>query len=275
MRSVCNLAFTFVDQDGQRLGLVGMIASMIDECNVPSAGSVPDLDAVLTGDDAVLTGDDQPLARAISLLEEGHAPEGWREQVHAAAARRSTPVLGITLLLLIAERALGVGIFDPSLGGDPVLYQHFPGKLELYLAVLDESSDSLIDRVRIALDSTTDNRKRVRATFEAYFDFVAHESGSFRLIFESDLTNVPEVAERVTRTNEICGQLIAEVIREDTDLDDDTSMLLASGLLGMAQTAARYWLHSPAPISQESAAKAMSMLAWRGISEFPLTHPPS
>ena len=37
----------------------------------------------------------------------------------------ATPVLGITLLLLIAERTLQVGIFDPALGGDPVLYQHF------------------------------------------------------------------------------------------------------------------------------------------------------
>ena len=37
----------------------------------------------------------------------------------------ATPVLGITLLLLIAERAMGVGIFDPALGGDPVLFQHF------------------------------------------------------------------------------------------------------------------------------------------------------
>ncbi|OYV92864.1 MAG: cytochrome c oxidase subunit I, partial [Acidobacteria bacterium 21-70-11] len=37
----------------------------------------------------------------------------------------ATPVLGITLLLLIAERALGIGIFDPALGGDPVLFQHF------------------------------------------------------------------------------------------------------------------------------------------------------
>jgi cytochrome c oxidase subunit 1 len=37
----------------------------------------------------------------------------------------ATPVLGITLLLLVAERALGVGIFDPGLGGDPVLFQHF------------------------------------------------------------------------------------------------------------------------------------------------------
>jgi cytochrome c oxidase subunit 1 len=37
----------------------------------------------------------------------------------------ATPVLGITLLLLIAERTLQIGVFDPALGGDPVLFQHF------------------------------------------------------------------------------------------------------------------------------------------------------
>ncbi len=37
----------------------------------------------------------------------------------------ATPVLAITLMLLIIERAFGVGIFDPKLGGDPVLFQHF------------------------------------------------------------------------------------------------------------------------------------------------------
>jgi cytochrome c oxidase subunit 1 len=37
----------------------------------------------------------------------------------------ATPVVGITLLLLIVERVLGIGIFDPAKGGDPVLYQHF------------------------------------------------------------------------------------------------------------------------------------------------------
>jgi len=37
----------------------------------------------------------------------------------------ATPVLGITLLMLIVERAFGIGIFDPALGGDPVLYEHF------------------------------------------------------------------------------------------------------------------------------------------------------
>ncbi len=37
----------------------------------------------------------------------------------------ATPIIGITLLLLIAERVFGVGFFDPSKGGDPVLFQHF------------------------------------------------------------------------------------------------------------------------------------------------------
>jgi cytochrome c oxidase subunit 1 len=37
----------------------------------------------------------------------------------------ATPVLGITLLLLIAERTLHIGIFDPEFNGDPVTYQHF------------------------------------------------------------------------------------------------------------------------------------------------------
>lgn len=36
----------------------------------------------------------------------------------------ATPVLGIALMLLVVERLMGVGIFDPALGGDPVLFQH-------------------------------------------------------------------------------------------------------------------------------------------------------
>lgn len=37
----------------------------------------------------------------------------------------ATPVLAITLLLLVMERTMGIGVFDPKLGGDPVLFQHF------------------------------------------------------------------------------------------------------------------------------------------------------
>jgi cytochrome c oxidase subunit I len=49
----------------------------------------------------------------------------WAFYATAIIQILATPVLGITLLLLIVERTLGIGIFNPALGGDPVLYQHF------------------------------------------------------------------------------------------------------------------------------------------------------
>lgn len=49
----------------------------------------------------------------------------WGLYATAVIQILATPVLAITLMLLIAERALGIGVFDPVLGGDPVLYQHF------------------------------------------------------------------------------------------------------------------------------------------------------
>lgn len=49
----------------------------------------------------------------------------WATYATAVIQTLATPVIGITLLLLILERLFGVGIFNPDLGGDPVLFQHF------------------------------------------------------------------------------------------------------------------------------------------------------
>jgi cytochrome c oxidase subunit I len=49
----------------------------------------------------------------------------WALYATAIIQVLATPVLAITVLLLIVERTLGIGIFDPALGGDPVLFQHF------------------------------------------------------------------------------------------------------------------------------------------------------
>jgi cytochrome c oxidase subunit I len=49
----------------------------------------------------------------------------WSMYATAIIQVMATPVLGITLLLLFMERVFKVGIFDPALGGDPVLFQHF------------------------------------------------------------------------------------------------------------------------------------------------------
>ena len=49
----------------------------------------------------------------------------WSLYATAIIQVLATPVLGITLLMLIAESTLHIGIFDPRYGGDPVLFQHF------------------------------------------------------------------------------------------------------------------------------------------------------
>ena len=78
----------FSPEDGQRLGLVGMIGSMVDECDV-ALEEIPSLEAMLSGQDTAL-------ARAITLLEDGRAPEGLRAGILSAATASTTPVLGIT-----------------------------------------------------------------------------------------------------------------------------------------------------------------------------------
>lgn len=163
----------------------------------------------------------------------------------------------------IAERA-GVS--------KPVLYQHFPGKLDLYLALLDASCDTIIDNCRSALASTQDNKQRVGAAMVAFYDYIASDSGAFRLVFESDLTSEPAVRNAVDRVTTDCAQMIAAVIHEDTGLPDEASKLLAVSLVGMAQVSARFWLTDAAGIDRDQAAALVAGLAWRGIRGYPL-HP--
>ncbi|WP_344616049.1 TetR/AcrR family transcriptional regulator [Dactylosporangium salmoneum] len=161
----------------------------------------------------------------------------------------------------IAERA-GVS--------KPVLYQHFPGKLELYLALLDTHCEAMVSRVRSAMEATTDNKDRVRGAIQAYFDFIDHESEAFRLVFESDLRNDPAVRERVDRVETGCIAAITDTIMADTGVSRARAELLASGLVGAAEIAARFWLAGGRQVEKAEAESLLTALSWRGIASFPL-----
>ena len=79
----------FSPEDGQRLGLPGMINELIRDCDVDLAAEPPSLEALLSGDR-------RALARAITCLQAGRLPEPDRAALAAAAASRTVPVLGIT-----------------------------------------------------------------------------------------------------------------------------------------------------------------------------------
>lgn len=151
----------------------------------------------------------------------------------------------------------------------PVLYQHFPSKLELYLALLADSARELVDLVRQALTGTTDNAVRVHRAVEAYFTFISGEGQAYRLIFESDLRSEPEVTRIVDTATQDCIDAITTTITTDTGLDIERSQLLASGLVGLSQVSARYWAAQDGTVPQPEAIELLSTLGWRGISRFP------
>lgn len=186
-------------------------------------------------------------ARRVQLL--GAAREVFVAQGYHAAAMDE-----------IAERA-GVS--------KPVLYQHFPGKRELYIALIDQHTGELLAAVRRALASTSDNKLRVAATIQAFFEFIDADGEAFRLVFESDLTNDDDVRALVDRALGAVAQAIADVIREDTGLPEEESVLLGVALAGMANTTARYWVATGKKIPREDADRLVAMLSWRGIRGFP------
>ncbi|KRE50279.1 TetR family transcriptional regulator [Arthrobacter sp. Soil736] len=151
----------------------------------------------------------------------------------------------------------------------PVLYQHFPSKRELYLALLDSHLGALTDLLMGALNSTTDNKERVQAVMRAYYRFIDSDDQAHRLVFESDLVNDPDVSARLETFNKAFADAIARVIAEDTKLPQLEAQLLGRGLAGMAQVSARYWLETDGNLDLDVASDLIYRLAWRGISRFP------
>jgi AcrR family transcriptional regulator len=154
----------------------------------------------------------------------------------------------------------------------PVLYQHFPSKLELYRALLTTYAEELVGRLRNAIEQTSNNEQRIHAAVSAYFDFVAGEGRSYRLVFASDLRSEPEAAAVIDRALTDCIDVVTDAVTTDAGLDPERARLLAVGLVGLSQVTAQYWLDSGQAVPQDEAVELMSRLAWRGIAHFPMVH---
>jgi len=212
-------------------------------------------------------------------VKQPETPVSTTRQARPASTRLPRParrrqLLGAAQEIFVANgyhAAAMDDIADRAGVSKPVLYQHFPGKLDLYLALLDESADELVAIVRDALSSTTDNKQRVPATFRAFFDYVGTSGEAFRLVFESDLSNEPAVRARLDRTMRECAEMVSQFIHSDAGLGEAEAQLLGMALVGMAQVSSRYWLSTDRAIPKDAAEQLLSRLAWRGISGWPMT----
>lgn len=190
-------------------------------------------------------------------------PRGQRrEQLLAAAS---------SIFTTSGYHAAGMDEIAEAAGvSKPVLYQHFPGKLDLYLAVQQISAEALVSGVRGALASTTDNKLRVHAAVGAFYDFVDSDSQGFRLVFESDIMGEQAVQSAVEAATEACVDAVYQAVARDSGLDPYRARILAVGLVGASQFTARYWLEANRPIPKADAVATTVSLAWGGLSRVPL-----
>jgi len=220
------------------------------------------------------------LPRKMTEDEDGRSATVTTPEVRARGTRlprtaRRSQLLGAAREVFVAQgyHAAAMDEIAERAGvSKPVLYQHFPGKHELYLALVDQHATEIVDGVRNALEGTNDNRMRGLGAIAAFFDFIDGEGESFRLVFESDLTNDPQVAARVNWVHEQCAEAIAGIIHEETGLPPDQANLMGMALGGMAHVAARHWFKTGRRMPREDAIAIVAQLSWRGIAGYPRLH---
>jgi len=150
----------------------------------------------------------------------------------------------------------------------PVLYQHFESKKELYLGLLDEDMARLLDEIHHEIEGARSNRERIERATGAYFAFIDANEGSFRLLFRETMGADDEFRTAIERFRDELARRISAVIAAETDLPTSESELLARGVMGIAESAAQWWLdHRSVP--RERVVKDLSDLAWRGLAGVP------
>jgi len=157
----------------------------------------------------------------------------------------------------IAERA-GVS--------KPILYQHFASKHDLYLGILDERVEAIVQQVRGAIDDASTNKSRLEAAISCYFTLVDDADLGYRLIFESDFTMNHDVRARVEDVVSQVSRIVGAEVSKQTGMSLGEANILAGGLCGMAQAAAWRWLRLGRPVSMEKAIEQTLDLAWNGLN---------
>ncbi|MDT0189172.1 TetR/AcrR family transcriptional regulator [Rothia terrae] len=149
----------------------------------------------------------------------------------------------------------------------PVLYQHFTGKQDLYLAVLDEQISDFVSAVTSPLYETEVNRDRVEGMLMAFFDFTRSNPQGYRLIFESDVHGDLMVQDRVEELYRSIAQHIADILGPNAGLAQEQAILLSRTLSGMALSATQHALQSGmSPAELDQVGKLVFKLAWGGVS---------
>ena len=183
------------------------------------------------------------------------------------APRRRRQLLDVALRVFAARgyHATSMNDLAETAGvTKPVLYQHFRSKRALYLELLEDVGGRLRDTITKATAEADGPREQVHAGFRAYFTFVASQQPAFQLLFGGGARRDEEFADAVRTVEVSIAETIAELIVVE-GLDAERRLLLAHGIVGVAEGTSRHWLANGLSGNAEELAAQVAALAWAGL----------
>ena len=187
--------------------------------------------------------------------------------VRLPAAERRSQLLDAALALFAAEgfQAATMDAVAAEAGvTKPVLYQHFPSKRELFLELLRDVGRRLSENVGAANAAASSPREMVENGFAAYFDFVGEHPDQFRLLFGEGVRIDAEFAVEVMQVERSIAEFIAGLITIE-DLGTDARLVLAHGIVGLAEGTGRHWTAAGCPGDASVLAGQVAYRAWYGL----------
>ncbi len=145
----------------------------------------------------------------------------------------------------------------------PVLYQHFDSKQDLYLALLGEVGNRLLNRITKATAGATNGREMTDLGFRAYFRFVAEDHDAFLLLYGSGASRNEEATAAVRVLTAEAAKAISPLIA--IDIDPVHRRVLAQGLVGMAEGVSRFLVELGDDFDPDELGQRVADLAWAGL----------
>ena len=183
------------------------------------------------------------------------------------AARRREQLLEVALHVFASRGFHQTSMNDVAEAAGvtkPVLYQHFTSKRALYLELLELVSLRLMSAIDEATGAAAGPREQVQRGLRAYFRFVVESPDEYQLMFGGGTRRDAEFAQEAARLERSIAEVIAQLITVE-GLVEHERVLLAHGIVGIAEGATRHWLGDDLDLDADEMADRVADLVWRGL----------
>ncbi len=150
-----------------------------------------------------------------------------------------------------------------------VLYDHFPSKRALFVALLEAKRRELLSHLREALSTDSSGEERICAVFDAFLAFAEREPQTWRLLYPEHAPVDPDAAADHRRLHRDASRLLASMLAPDARRAGlDPASPVAAAILALQQAALEglvRWWHAHPRVSREQVLDAAMKALWRGL----------